>query len=138
MEPTLPTPTNLETQSTAPNTQAAPAMSSVEAVPAARPENAQEGLSAAAASALASQQAAQTPVTPVQPMTAAHGAGQAPTNDSPQIADDVDVIEKEWVDKAKRIVSATKADPRKQEHEVSKLQADYLLKRYNKQTKLTE
>ena len=59
-----------------------------------------------------------------------------PSNDNPQIADDVDVIEKEWVDKAKKIVSATRDDPHMQEKEVSKLQADYLLKRYNKQTKL--
>lgn len=56
----------------------------------------------------------------------------------PLIADDVDVIEKEWVDKAKKIVNSTKSDPREQEKEVNKLQADYLLKRYNKQIKLTE
>ncbi len=57
---------------------------------------------------------------------------------APLVADDVDVIEKEWVDRAKKIVNATKNDPREQEKEVSKLQADYLLKRYNKQIKLTE
>jgi hypothetical protein len=54
------------------------------------------------------------------------------------IADDVDVIEKEWIDKAKKIVNATREDPHAQEHEVSRLQADYLMKRYNKQIKLSE
>lgn len=58
--------------------------------------------------------------------------------DDPVIADDVDVIEKEWVDKAKRIVASTKDDPFQQEKQVSQLQADYLMKRYNKEVKLSE
>lgn len=57
---------------------------------------------------------------------------------NPQIADDVDVIEKEWVDKAKSIVSSTKDSPHMQEKEVSKLQADYLMKRYGKQIKTVD
>jgi len=56
-------------------------------------------------------------------------------SDVPLIADDVDVIEKEWVDKAKNIVNKTKEDPFEQEKEVSKLQVDYLAKRYNKNIK---
>lgn len=59
------------------------------------------------------------------------------TNSSSSIADDNlgiatddGLIEKEWVSKAKSIVSDTKGDPYKQEDEVSKLQADYLKKRY--------
>lgn len=59
-------------------------------------------------------------------------------SDSPAIADDVDVIEKEWVDKAKKIVSATRDDPYNQEKQVSKLQADYLMKRYGKHIKTVE
>ncbi len=58
--------------------------------------------------------------------------------DEPLLADDVDVIEKEWVEKAKKIVNATREDPYLQEKEVSKLQADYLQKRYGKQVKVTE
>jgi hypothetical protein len=54
------------------------------------------------------------------------------------IADDVDVIEKEWVDKAKLIVNQTKGDPYHQEKQVSQLQADYLKKRYNKTVKLAD
>lgn len=57
---------------------------------------------------------------------------------TPQIADDVDLIEKEWVDKAKKIVNDTKHDPHEQEKQVSYLQADYLMKRYNKQIKVPE
>lgn len=56
---------------------------------------------------------------------------------TPAIAADDEVIEKEWVDKAKKIVDQTKDDPYQQEKEVSKLQADYLKKRYGKDVKLS-
>lgn len=63
---------------------------------------------------------------------------QKPVQDTnPQVASDDDVIEKEWVDKAKQIVSQTKDDPYIQEKEVSRLQADYLKKRYGKELKLS-
>lgn len=51
---------------------------------------------------------------------------------TPVIADDVDVIEKEWVDKARKIVNQTKDDPHQQEQAVEQLQRDYLKARYNK------
>jgi hypothetical protein len=56
---------------------------------------------------------------------------------TPLTASDEDLIEKEWVDKAKKIVAQTKDDPYAQEKEVSKLQADYLKKRYGKEIKLS-
>lgn len=60
-----------------------------------------------------------------------------PAKDSnPVAASDEDLIEKEWVDKAKKIVAQTRDDPYSQEKEVSKLQADYLKKRYGKEIKL--
>ena len=63
---------------------------------------------------------------------------QQPTQTgSPLAASDDDVIEKEWVDKAKKIVEQTKDDPYAQEKEVSKLQADYIKKRYGKEIKLS-
>src|SRR5688500_12877630 len=37
---------------------------------------------------------------------------------TPQIADDVDVIEKEWVDRAEQVVSQTKGDPYQEEEMV--------------------
>lgn len=51
---------------------------------------------------------------------------------TPVVADDVDVIEKVWVDKAKSIVKQTKDDPFEQEKQVSSLQDDYQNKRYGK------
>ena len=50
----------------------------------------------------------------------------------PSSAADDELIEKEWVDKAKQIVAQTKGDPHGQEKAVSRLQADYLKKRYGK------
>jgi Txe/YoeB family toxin of Txe-Axe toxin-antitoxin module len=50
----------------------------------------------------------------------------------PQIAADEDLIEKEWVEKAKQVISETKHDPYSQEQAVRKLQAEYLSKRYGK------
>lgn len=49
-----------------------------------------------------------------------------------------DVIEKEWVNKSKKIVKETKGDPYRKEHEISKLQADYMLKRYGKEVKVPD
>ena len=77
----------------------------------------------------------QQPLPPVQQQVPPNGAV---TTSSPLIADDVDVIEKEWVDKAKKIVNATKSDPHQLDKEVSKLQADYLMKRYNKKLKVSD
>lgn len=51
---------------------------------------------------------------------------------SPQIADDVDLIEKEWVEKAKEIVEKTKENPYLQNKAISEIKADYIKKRYNK------
>jgi hypothetical protein len=48
------------------------------------------------------------------------------------IAHDTDLIEKEWVERAKTIVARTQDDPFKQKDEMSKMKADYIKKRYNK------
>lgn len=55
------------------------------------------------------------------------------TDDNPALAADDDLIEKEWVDKAKKVVAESRDDPYKLEREVSKLQADYLRKRYGRE-----
>ena len=71
---------------------------------------------------------------PTTPPTTSPAVGvQADPN--PVVADDVDVIEKEWVDKARKIVDKSKDDPYLQELEVGKLQADYMKKRYGKEIK---
>lgn len=63
----------------------------------------------------------------------------APVQQSPQpqrpatpatASDDVDVIEKEWVDQAEKAIEKTKDDPHAEEEAVEDLQADYLKKRY--------
>lgn len=56
----------------------------------------------------------------------------------PTIADDADLIEKEWVEKAKEIVARTRHDPYEQNKEVERMKADYMKKRYNKDIKITE
>ncbi len=56
----------------------------------------------------------------------------------PQIADDTDLIEKEWVDKAKEIVAQTAHDPHLQNKEINKVRAEYLKKRYNKDLKQSD
>ncbi len=71
---------------------------------------------------------------PVVNDDATDDAAQQQTSDSnPLTAADDDLIEKEWVDKAKKIVEDTKDDPHMREKEVGKLQADYLRKRYGKE-----
>jgi len=62
----------------------------------------------------------------------------SPVIDPALIADDTDLIEKEWVNKAKAIVERTKNDPHTQNKEMTKIKADYLKKRYNKDIKLPE
>lgn len=51
---------------------------------------------------------------------------------SPLVAADEDVMEKEWVDKAKEIIEQTKDDPHARTQRVNELQRDYLQKRYGK------
>jgi hypothetical protein len=55
------------------------------------------------------------------------------TSSAPMVASDDDLIEKEWVDKAKKIIVETRNDPYRREQEVGRLQADYLRKRYGKE-----
>lgn len=53
-------------------------------------------------------------------------------DDSALLAADDDLIEKEWVDKAKKIIQETKDDPYTREREVTKLQIEYIRKRYGR------
>jgi hypothetical protein len=64
--------------------------------------------------------------------------GQPVVPGMPIIADDADLIEKEWVLKAKEIVARTRQDPYEQNKEVERMKADYMKKRYNKDIKITE
>jgi len=68
-----------------------------------------------------------TPVIQTTPTT------QAADDDTPIVANDDDLIEKEWVDKAKKILAETRDDPYKREREISKLQIEYIRRRYGRQ-----
>jgi hypothetical protein len=72
-----------------------------------------------------------TPVPAPSPQTTS-------TQDAPLIANDDDLIEKEWVDKAKQIIASTRDDPFRREEEIGRLQADYLKKRYGKDLHVVE
>lgn len=56
-----------------------------------------------------------------------------PLSTNPATAADEDLIEREWVDKAKKIIEQTKEDPYKRELEIGKLQRDYIRKRYGRE-----
>lgn len=79
---------------------------------------------------------------PMQPPVQQHMA-QPPMQARPPItahlmAEDTDLIEKEWVEKAKEIVERTRHDPYLQNREITKMKADYMRKRYNKDIRVPE
>ncbi len=70
---------------------------------------------------------------PLPTMTPTPVSTQPVVNDkNPIVAADEDLIEKEWIERAKKVVEETKHDPYLQGQQVSQLQADYLKKRYGK------
>lgn len=82
----------------------------------------------------------QIPNVPAQQLPAAPAASQpaAPAPQpapNPAVANDVDVIEKEWVDQANKIIEQTQDDPYVEEEAVEALQIDYLKKRYGHDVK---
>lgn len=72
----------------------------------------------------------------IQPIT--QDDTDSTTKPAPIVAADDDVIEKEWVNKAKTVIKQTKGDPYAKEREVTKLQADYMQKRYGKEVKIPD
>ena len=67
----------------------------------------------------------------------------APVNDdlsagNPNEAKDDNLIEKEWVQNAKKIVHETKHDPQDQASKISRFKKDYIKKRFGKDIKLPE
>ena len=69
-------------------------------------------------------------------------SGQTPQNTAsipiPPEAEDSDLIEKEWVERAKQIVSHTRHDPHEQQKALSLMKADYMKKRYNRDIKVSK
>ena len=72
------------------------------------------------------------PSLPTPVVTQSDDDAVAQVDSTQLIANDDDLIEKEWVDKAKKILAQTKDDPYKHEKEVSKLQIEYVRKRYGR------
>lgn len=73
------------------------------------------------------------PALPMPILTSANDdAGQAQGTGAPSLANDDDLIEKEWIDQAKKIIAATREDPYRREQEISKLQIEYIRKRYGR------
>ena len=98
------------------------------------PENA---VSSAANQKPAASQSAPPPAQQPLQYTAQSTPPAKPLQDDSLIADDSDLIEKEWVTKAKEIVEQTKNDPHLQSDEMSKFKAQYQKKRYNKDVKVS-
>src|SRR5437868_14140138 len=75
----------------------------------------------------------QAPAVPAK--TDDHGqstpAAQQATPTTGLAAQDVDLIEKQWVESAKTIVNQTKDDPYTQKKRMNKVKADYIKKRFN-------
>jgi len=67
---------------------------------------------------------------PIQSTLAVSGA--------PDMAEDADLIEKEWVHKAKEIVENTKSNPYAQSEQMQHIRADYIRKRYGKDVQANE
>lgn len=74
---------------------------------------------------------------PLPPVTVAPDSPQTMPDSralvaTPEEAADGDLIEKEWVVKAKQIVEHTIEDPFKQQNELNKVRGQYMKKRYNR------
>lgn len=72
------------------------------------------------------------PLPPV-PQTPVAIPAPDPSTANPIAANDDDVIEKEWVDRAKQVIIQTKDNPYAREKAIGELQRDYLAKRYGRQ-----
>lgn len=91
----------------------------------------QSPLAASEVATAAAPQVVPTVVAPVTPVDDAVSVNSM--SDVPILAGDEDLIEKEWVDKAKRIIAATANDPYVREQQINQLQREYLRKRYGKE-----
>ncbi len=133
MEPNLNTPRNLGEQYPslpAPQLETAPGNNSFERTP-------EQGANSFEREPTVSQQmpvAVPVPVLPQPARQVSDDVAQAQVlTNVPATAADDDLIEKEWVDKAKKIINETADDPHRREQAISQLQREYLRKRYGKE-----
>ncbi len=59
-----------------------------------------------------------------------------PIVSTPSVADDVDMIEKEWIEKINEILRRTQGEPFDRANQLALLKSDYLQKRYQKNVKI--
>jgi len=78
------------------------------------------------------------PVPPLVSMAPPNDVSVTTQSSSLVASDDGDLIEKEWVDKAKQIVEHNREDPYKQSEELTVFKADYMKKRYGKTIKVSQ
>ena len=104
--------------------------------PAAAPERAPS--SAAAGAAAAQPVMPLPPIRDNQAIPAASGVTPTTQPAAGGLIKDDDLIEKEWVEKAKRIVEHTRDDPHQQSEQLTLVKADYMKKRYNKTVKVSK
>lgn len=84
---------------------------------------------------------AQSVLGSIQPVASSQQSALSDDDDDidvPSDAQDLDLIEKEWVLKAKKIVAQTEGDPHKQNEQLSKMKVTYIKKRYSKELKQSE
>ncbi len=112
-----------------------PAANPAEVLPAGPERQAEQAVESQPASPLVP---SQTTASTAMPATFQPSLPAADNTAMPVIADDADLIEKEWVVRAKEIVARTRHDPYQQNKEVELMKADYMKKRYNKDIKITE
>ncbi len=72
------------------------------------------------------------PMTLPTPIAVADDGSNQGAGGTPLVAADDDLIEKEWVQRAKKIVSDTKGDPSAREGQATELKVDYLQKRFGR------
>jgi hypothetical protein len=106
------------------------------------PETGSRGAEKAAGTAQPAAAMPAAPAMPISPLSPPAGPQTGVTGTTniavPITADDTDLIEKEWVTKAKQIVERNRDDPHKQSEELTVFRADYLQKRYNKTIKVSK
>lgn len=99
------------------------------------PANAETAPKPAGAPATSAPVSVPLPLPPASPVAATPAPTPVGSTALP-VKDDSDLIEKEWVNKAKQIVEHTREDPYKQSEELTVFKADYMKQRYNKTIKL--
>ncbi|HVV25418.1 MAG TPA: hypothetical protein VHC21_00050 [Candidatus Saccharimonadales bacterium] len=79
------------------------------------------------------------PATPAAPVSqATDDVTSTSKSKSSKLIKDDDLIEKEWVDKAKRIVERTRDDPHQQSEQLTMVKADYMKQHYDKTIKVNK